>query len=133
MVQLNRPLIWLKNILAVIGFACVCWFSFSVLMNFSQSSGTISDGKYRGIEVGVTKARVLTIIRDPNNSLKLSSYVVGGNHYFSPALDSEHSPRIGDSDTWILASSSWQQETIYVEFRENRVVEIKFARRFLDL
>ena len=102
-------------------------------MNFSQSSGTISDGKYRGIEVGVTKARVLTIIRDPNNSLKLSSYVVGGNHYFSPALDSEHSPRIGDSDTWILASSSWQQETIYVEFRENRVVEIKFARRFLDL
>ncbi len=94
--------------------------------------GTITEGEYRGLEIGDSKRDVIRKTTLPNYYSKLQIVAYGGADN-ETVLVFSRSPSIHilDSDSWALYYPSIHKETIHLTFENGRLILMKYTRNML--
>lgn len=95
-----------------------------------NNQGVVTEGSYRGIEVGYTKTDVIIVTTAPayGNKLKIISYISRDGEA-TPVFSENCSEGLAASNIWHLYYQGiYYQESVTLRFDKNKVVRILFSR-----
>ena len=112
------------RILAIVFFVLIAVQNFWLVRPLFDAEGELTEGSYRGIEIGDTKAELISKLNF--SRLKLRSYDIGGK---SGCTWYQHNCEFGlreGSTGWTLLYPSYHNEMVLIYFSDDRVVKIKY-------
>jgi hypothetical protein len=90
----------------------------------------LTAGSYRGIEIGDTKAEIVSDVRTWTSRLKFRAYYIGEDEIFVPTMNpnEERFPPFSQSNAWLLTYPSFHKELIVLRFDGDRLASIEYRR-----
>ena len=126
----------LKSVVALIGVVFIIWGSAKFIMPFLNSEGLVTDGEFREIRIGASKADVAGIVTGMGNSprslLRLSGYADEDAKYCPLVFNHCSLKNVNESNRWYLSYPGFHNERLEVSFSDDRVVAIRYSRAPFD-
>jgi hypothetical protein len=111
----------------LLALGIVGWKVYELGWPLIDSERTVTQGSYRGLKIGETKAEVVSELYSPFQHVRLEGYEVDGRTYEQPLLSLPSAP-LSASDKWFLGYPGIHKETIVLAFESDRLASIRYRR-----
>ena len=123
-----------KNILAGVGVATIAVILIRFLVPIFNWEGVVTDGSYRGLEIGSQKGDVAMLLSgstDRFNKLKLIGYEDEVGKFQLVFWDPADRPII-ESDVWHVRYPGIHKEIISLHFENEVLKKVRYVRAMMD-
>lgn len=124
---------WGVIALSILGAVSLGQFLRDVATVSFWRSGTVTEGRFRGLSIGGSSLQVFRVTSDNENSLKLSGYNKDGGAVCYVGYAESRCGPIGEADQYYLVRSGWYEEWVTVNVVDDQIASIEYRRQFIYL